>query len=207
MVSAAEATAPLQSIADAGRNPSTASFNNSFWAGVESWDKAFDSMGAAGEYTASAIAEGRLDDAGRGASGLGQMGGTLAQVPGKVAFQMAKGVVTFPAQVPRDAWEFGTAARESMEGKRGGWDVVWHAAMLGGDVYAVYSMGTGREYKLDNDHRVAPYGNRTGNPHGELPHYHRRVTTPSGDTVPGQGIGRHRPWDTKSTDISLWDRW
>ena len=31
-------------------------------------------------------------------------------------------------------------------------------------------------------------------------HYHRR------GTVPGQGIGRHRPWQTKSTDIRFWDR-
>lgn len=28
-----------------------------------------------------------------------------------------------------------------------------------------------------------------------LPHYHLRRTTPSGQTKPGQGIGRHRPWE------------
>jgi hypothetical protein len=27
-----------------------------------------------------------------------------------------------------------------------------------------------------------------------------------GQSVEGQGIGRHRPWETKSTDKSFWDR-
>lgn len=56
--------------------------------------------------------------------------------------------------------------------------------------------------------RFAPFGNRTGNSLGRLPHYHRRTVDPvSGETIPGQGIGRHRPWETKSTDKSFWDRW
>jgi hypothetical protein len=72
---------------------------------------------------------------------------------------------------------------------------------------AVIAYGAqGKEIKVNNDLRIAPTGNRTGNPLGELPHYHRRVTGPSGDTVPGQGIGRHRPWETKSVDKSFWDR-
>lgn len=55
--------------------------------------------------------------------------------------------------------------------------------------------------------RFAPLGNRTGNPNGGLPHYHRRTIDPAtGQTAPGQGIGRHRPWDTRSTDRSFWDR-
>lgn len=55
--------------------------------------------------------------------------------------------------------------------------------------------------------RFAPFGNRTGNPTGELPHYHRRTVDPTtGQPAPGQGIGRHRPWDTRSTDRSFWDR-
>lgn len=41
---------------------------------------------------------------------------------------------------------------------------------------------------------------------GERPHYHRRVTGPNGSTRPGQGIGRHRPWETKSSDKSFGDR-
>lgn len=55
--------------------------------------------------------------------------------------------------------------------------------------------------------RFAPFGNRTGNPTGQLPHYHRRSFDPmTGQTAPGQGIGRHRPWDSRSTDTSFWNR-
>lgn len=64
----------------------------------------------------------------------------------------------------------------------------------------------GREIKFGKDLRIAPFGNRTGHPLGERPHYHRRVTGPNGETLPGQGIGRHRPWETKSTDTNFWDR-
>jgi hypothetical protein len=142
----------------------------------------------------------------RGASSLAQMGDVLAAVPLRVGYQLALGVVTFPVQVSRDAWESGTAAREYSAGERGGWDVVWHAATLAGDVYTIYGTGTGREYKLDRNHRVAPFGNRTGNPYGELSHYHRRVTDSTGATTLGQGIGRHRPWDTRSPDTSFWNR-
>lgn len=55
--------------------------------------------------------------------------------------------------------------------------------------------------------RVAPFGNRTGNEYGELPHYHRSVPDPAkpGQSMPGQGIGRHRPWESKSTDSSIGD--
>ena len=56
------------------------------------------------------------------------------------------------------------------------------------------------------DFRVAPFGNRTGHKYGELPHYHRRGTDSSGNTIPGQGIGRHRPWERKSTDKRFQDR-
>lgn len=54
--------------------------------------------------------------------------------------------------------------------------------------------------------RIAPFGNRTGNSLGKYPHYHRRGMNSSGVTKPGQGIGRHRPWEKKSTDISFWNR-
>lgn len=49
--------------------------------------------------------------------------------------------------------------------------------------------------------RIAPFGNRTGNQYGELPHYHRRVPHPNpkraagGESAPGQGIGNHRPYE------------
>ena len=56
--------------------------------------------------------------------------------------------------------------------------------------------------------RIALFGNRTGHKTGELPHYHRSVPCPGkpGESLPGQGIGRHRPWDTKATDTSPRDR-
>jgi RHS repeat-associated protein len=65
----------------------------------------------------------------------------------------------------------------------------------------------GREVTFGSNVRVAPFGNRTGHSLGELPHYHRRgLDSVTGNTTPGQGIGRHRPWETKSTDKSFWDR-
>jgi len=37
-------------------------------------------------------------------------------------------------------------------------------------------------------------------------HYHRRGSKlPNGNTRPGQGIGRHRPWDTSIHDRNFWD--
>lgn len=61
--------------------------------------------------------------------------------------------------------------------------------------------------------RVAPFGNRTTPPHptGRFPHYHRQGPkimkgNKKGQTVPGQAMKRHRPWDTHSSDKSFWDR-
>jgi RHS repeat-associated protein len=64
----------------------------------------------------------------------------------------------------------------------------------------------GTEFSFGNNFRIAPFGNRTGNRFGELPHYHRRVIDAAGTTKSGQGIGRHRPWESKSTDKSTGDR-
>ncbi|MEZ5499831.1 MAG: hypothetical protein R3E77_10435 [Steroidobacteraceae bacterium] len=66
---------------------------------------------------------------------------------------------------------------------------------------------TGVEVKFGQNFRFALFGNRTGNELGRYPHYHRRGTdAATGETLPGQGIGRHRPWETKSPDTSFWDR-
>lgn len=67
---------------------------------------------------------------------------------------------------------------------------------------------TDSEITLFKGLRVAPFGNRTPNPYGKWPHYHRNVPNPTkpGQSIPGQGIGRHRPWETKSPDKSFWDR-
>ena len=66
---------------------------------------------------------------------------------------------------------------------------------------------TGAEIRIGNNARIAPFGNRTGHPIGRYPHYHRRGIDPAtGATRPGQGIGRHRPFETKSPDRSFGDR-
>jgi hypothetical protein len=60
---------------------------------------------------------------------------------------------------------------------------------------------TGYEIKIGNNLRVALFGNRTGDPIGRFPHYHRRVIdSATGKTKPGQGIGRHRPFETKTVN-------
>ncbi|HET9225497.1 MAG TPA: RHS repeat-associated core domain-containing protein [Thermoanaerobaculia bacterium] len=54
----------------------------------------------------------------------------------------------------------------------------------------------GREIKFGKNLRIAPWGNRTGHKYGRWPHYHRRGKLgPNGQPGPGQGIGRHRPWE------------
>jgi hypothetical protein len=119
---------------------------------------------------------------------------------------MVVGTLTFPIRVPKDAWDFGTAARECYAGDRGGWDVLWHGAMLGGDVYTIYGIGTGRELELNGkQHRVAPWGNRTSSPEGQLPHYHHQIVDSSGQTIPGGSYNWHRPWQPNPWGPSLWD--
>ncbi len=68
-------------------------------------------------------------------------------------------------------------------------------------------MMQGREYNIGKDgSRIAPEGNRTGHPTGEKPHYHRRVRGKGGNVKRGQGIDRHRPWDTSPEDKSFWEK-
>jgi len=53
----------------------------------------------------------------------------------------------------------------------------------------------GREFKIGNNFRIAPFGNRTGHPIGRFPHYHRRIVGPNGKTLPGGSMKWHRPWE------------
>ena len=67
----------------------------------------------------------------------------------------------------------------------------------------------GHELKLGPNVRIAPFGYRTSDPYGKWPHYHRRPAErlPDGQSPPGQGIGRHRPWQpSKEHDKWPWDR-
>jgi RHS repeat-associated protein len=68
-------------------------------------------------------------------------------------------------------------------------------------------VGLGTEIPFGKNFRVALFGNRTGHPIGKYPHYHRRgIPGLDGKTPEGQGIGRHRPWESKSSDKNFWDR-
>jgi len=64
----------------------------------------------------------------------------------------------------------------------------------GWTLLAAIGYATGFEIRIGQNFRIAPFGNRTGNSTGELPHYHRRpLTRPAG---PGEGISWHRPWES-----------
>ena len=79
-------------------------------------------------------------------------------------------------------------------------------ASLYGGTRVVQTVRSGKEIKIGNNFRIAPFGNGTGHPIGKFPHYHRRGLDANGVTKPGQGIGRHRPWETKVSDKSWRDR-
>ncbi|MGL4745930.1 MAG: RHS repeat-associated core domain-containing protein, partial [Dermatophilaceae bacterium] len=98
------------------------------------------------------------------------------------------------------------AASAAIGGLTRGTSRYLRAANGGTSTWAKVKAWSGREYKFGPNFRIAPFGNRTGHPTGRYPHYHRRVVDDTGETLPGQGIGRHRPWDKKSTDTSFWDR-
>ena len=73
---------------------------------------------------------------------------------------------------------------------------------IGGEWYRI-----GKEFSFGKNFRIAPLGNRTGHPTGRFPHYHRRPKPNEKNQVPrGQGIKRHRPWDSTPDDTSFWDR-
>ncbi|WP_158568021.1 MULTISPECIES: RHS repeat-associated core domain-containing protein [unclassified Duganella] len=81
------------------------------------------------------------------------------------------------------------------------------SGLVAGTVVTAIGIKRGPELSIGNDIRIAPWGNRTGNPYGKFPHYHRRGTPDAdGNTPPGQGIGRHRPWEKKSPDKNFCDR-
>lgn len=74
---------------------------------------------------------------------------------------------------------------------KGGQVAAW--AWLAGFNYAGYT--TGYEFTLGKRYRLAPWGNRTGHPYGELPHFHRPITGPGGKPIPGGSYKWHRPWE------------
>jgi len=131
-----------------------------------------------------------------GVQGIGSYGGYLWEDPSGTWDATVNSVRNMPTTVPLalNQWATDPYAVGSTTGEIG----------LGWGVGKIYSEGL--EFTFGKNLRIAPLGNRTGNPLGEPLHYHRRGVAPSGETIPGQGIGRHRPWETKSTDKSFWDR-
>jgi hypothetical protein len=59
--------------------------------------------------------------------------------------------------------------------------------------FTLFQWKKGKDFRIDFDMK-------------NFLHYHRRGKDPFGVTKPGQGIGRHRPWETKSTDKGFFDR-
>ncbi len=124
--------------------------------GARAWGDAAGMAGVAVDYTATAISEGRWDDAARGATGLGQMGQTVNNAVQQATGQAVLGIATAPF---RDAWAFGVAAREYAAGERSGWDLAFHSLCLTGDVLAIGAV----------HHRLATPTSRTSpNPYGRL---------------------------------------
>jgi hypothetical protein len=79
--------------------------------------------------------------------------------------------------------------------------------LVAGVALTTRGYATGAELSIGRNFRLAPWGNRTGHPTGRYPHYHRRgAPDANGNTPAGQGIGRHRPWDKKSSDTCGCDR-
>ncbi len=66
---------------------------------------------------------------------------------------------------------------------------------------------TGQEFPIGKGKaRVAPLGNRTDHETGRWIHYHRQRLKENKKVIRDQGLKRHRPWDTRTTDKSFWDR-
>jgi len=209
----------LCSIADPERNPRTAEFHNAFWDGVDAWVNVVSMSYTLVTYTETAIKESRTKDAVRGIVSIGRGALTISTVPTVVVTNIVIGVVTTPIRIfSKDIPEFVGAVDERRNGKDRFWDVLFTGANLSGDIVSLYGIGKGaarvqnfakdgREIRLGDNFRIAPFGNKTTSSTGRLPHYHRRVVDINGITKEGQGIGRHRPWDVKKVDKSFWDRW
>ena len=123
---------------------------------------------------------------------------------------LPQGVVDFAAGFGDTLSFGGTAAfRELWNGNR----VVdfdsgeYYGGVASGVAVHVIGFRRGAELSIGRNFRLAPWGNRTGYPTGRYPHYHRRaVDSKTGQTVPGGSIKRHRPWDGRSSDKSIRDR-
>jgi hypothetical protein len=74
--------------------------------------------------------------------------------------------------------------------------IQYKGGFISGMAVHVIGFRAGAELRIGKNWRIAPWGNRTGHPAGELPHYHRRGKLgPDGNPLPGEGMSRHRPWE------------
>ncbi|RLI49769.1 MAG: hypothetical protein DRP09_20430 [Candidatus Thorarchaeota archaeon] len=118
-----------------------AGFHHAFWGGAQAWVSTASMMMETNRYIGTAIVERRWEDAERGARGLTKEFATLATVPYRVQWEMAKGIVLSPFNILASAPGFVKAASECAQGEGREWDVVWHGVMLAGDVTALYGIG------------------------------------------------------------------
>lgn len=84
----------------------------------------------------------------------------------------------------------------------------YFAGAVTGAISAFIIYHNGAELRIGRNFRFAPYGNRTGNPYGELPHYHRRGPRDplTGEAPYGEGMRRHRPWEPQAQGLPWWRR-
>jgi hypothetical protein len=127
-------------------------------------------------------------------------GSVLASGAGMTGAAVAATTAVHDASAARATIVLGSAANAAAMSTGENAASVIGDALTGGAVGQVAPWAaTGKEFKISKDLRVAPFGNRTNNPKGQLPHYHRRIPDPGDPTGQGskhgQGFGNHRPWE------------
>jgi RHS repeat-associated protein len=142
----------------------------------------------------------------------------VATVAASPVIAVAAGVTAVGAvayggyQLGKGLFEVGTGEEAYTGRTMSGEERIDQCSMIAGGLVGGGLVGKGfvrgREITRGKGFRLAPFGNRTGHPHGELPHYHRSVPNPRkpGQSMPGQSVKRHRPWDESPVDQSFWDR-
>jgi RHS repeat-associated protein len=133
-------------------------------------------------------------DIGANPGTLSDMGGDLKDLGGQILFEELD-------KATQDPYAWGNAWGKITAGA----EMAVATSAIGGEV--AEAIRTGREFSIGQNLRIAPFGNRTGHPTGRYPHYHRRAINPkTGKVKPGGSMRRHRPYDTRTTDTSIKDR-
>lgn len=123
-------------------------------------------------------------------------GGALASGAGASMAAVAATTALHPAVATEAAHVLGTAAMAGVfSDGRNPAEVIGDSLAGGAAGQVMGWVATGKEFKVNNNLRIAPFGNRTGHPIGERPHYHHRIYDPNGRVIDGQGLKQHRPWE------------